>query len=132
VSGLRDYLGDAGWYLDSARVRVSNAWYRAIGRRASGWRIQASNWRHRRAMVRGRAALPDRWAQQARSHVPVYRDRINPATGRPHRDDGLMARSRDEGLAAVSAKLREAAALRDRERAHSRDRARVQGGRGWN
>jgi hypothetical protein len=102
-----------GWRLANGRVRASNAWYRTVGRRMSGSRIRFSNWRHRRAMVRGRVARADRWVLQARSHVPVYRDRINRATGRPHRDDGRMARMHDESLAGISRKLRQAAALRE-------------------
>ena len=85
------------WRLDNGRVRVSNAWYRAVGRRISGGRQRYRNWLNRRARVRGRAPLPDRLTRCIGSRLPVVRDRINPATGRPRwtdRSDGALARWR--------------------------------------
>ena len=85
------------WRLDNGRVRVSNAWYRAVGRRISGGRQRYRNWLNRRARVRGRAPLPDRLTRWAGSRTPGYRNRINPATGRPRwtdRSDGALARWR--------------------------------------
>ena len=85
------------WRLDNGRVRVSNAWYRAVGRRISGGRQRYRNWLNRRARVRGRAPLPDRLTRWAGSRTPGYRNRINPATGRPRwtdRSDGALAKWR--------------------------------------
>ena len=86
-----------GWRLGNGRVRVSNAWYRAAGRRISGGRQQYRNWLNRRAVTRGRTPLPDRITRGAGTCLPIVRDRINPATGRPRwtdRSDGALAKWR--------------------------------------
>ena len=85
------------WRLANGRTHVSNAWYRAVGRRISGGRQRYRNWLNRRARVRGRAPLPDRLTRWAGSRTPGYRNRINPATGRPRwtdRSDGALAKWR--------------------------------------
>jgi hypothetical protein len=71
----------------NARVRASNAWYRLVGRRVHGWRAQCRNWLNRRARARGKDPLPDRLTRAVGSRVPGYRNRINPATGRPRWTD---------------------------------------------
>jgi hypothetical protein len=45
--------------------------------------------------------------------MPVYRNRINPATGRPHRDDKQLGRTQDQALAQWKAR-RDLAAQRAR------------------
>lgn len=89
--------GATRWRLDGARIRAGNAWYRAAGRRIHGARQGYRNWLSGRARARGKAPLPDRITRGIGSRLPVYRDRINPATGRPRwtdRSDGALARWR--------------------------------------
>lgn len=90
---IRDHLSDLRWRAANGRTHVSNAWYRAAGRRISGTRQQYRNWLNTRARARGKRPLPDRAARAAGSRVPVYRNRISPATGRPRRDEAHMDRA---------------------------------------
>ena len=93
----RDYLSDLRWRAANGRVHVSNAWYHVAGRRIHGARTQYRNWLGDRARARGKAPLPDRVTRAAGSRIPVYRDRTNPATGRPRwtdRSDGALTRWR--------------------------------------
>lgn len=107
MSTLGDYLHDAGWYLGEARARVSNAVYRATRpyRSAAGNRRNARN---RRAVARGRRPLSERAGSRITARTPLYRSRINRATGRPHRDDAATGRLTDQSLA----RLRDAHAQR--------------------
>ena len=57
------------------------------------------NWRRRRFLETGKGFRAERATRRLRSSLPAYRDRINPATGRPRRDDAALYRSRDEGFA---------------------------------
>ena len=87
----------ARWQSSVTRTRVSNAWYRTAGRRIHGTRQGYRNWLSGRARARGKAPLPDRITRGIGSRLPVVRDRINPATGRPRwtdRSDGALARWR--------------------------------------
>jgi hypothetical protein len=90
---LRDYLSDipvlTRLAANRAHVRASNWWHRQaerlhIDRPKDRWQ----NWLYRRAAQRGRDPLPQRAARS----TPVYRNRINPATGRPRRDDVRLNR----------------------------------------
>lgn len=56
------------------------------------------NWRNRRAIVRGRRDVAARAGDAVRSGTPVLRNRVNPATGRPHRDDRQIGRLSDRAL----------------------------------
>jgi hypothetical protein len=85
--------------MRDVRTRASNAWHRAVGRHVQGGRTRLSNWRNRKALERGRRDIPARVADQVRSRTPVVRDRVNRATGRPHRDDARMGRLSDQSLA---------------------------------
>ena len=85
------------WQSSATRTRVSNAWYRSAGRRIHGTRQEYRNWLSGRARARGKAPLPDRITRGVGSRLPVVRDRINPATGRPRwtdRSDGALAKWR--------------------------------------
>lgn len=95
---LRDYLSDSRWYLSKAAVPVRNAAYRATRplRTVTG---RAGNWRRRRFLETGKGFAAERATRGLRSSLPVYRDRINPATGRPRRDDAEVYRRRDVQLA---------------------------------
>jgi hypothetical protein len=53
----------------------------------TGNRQRYRNWLNRRARARGKAPLPDRVTRGAGSRTPVYRNRVNPATGRPRWTD---------------------------------------------
>lgn len=113
MSKPRDYLSDLRrYYLPAARTRVSNAWHRAAGRHVQGGRARFWNWRSQKAFARGRRDIPARAADQVRSRVPVYRDRVNPATGRRHRDDVRLGRGMDQGLAAFRRSMPEVARQR--------------------
>ena len=74
------------------------------------------NWRRRRFIETGRGFVLERATRRARSSLPVYRDRINPGTGRPRRDDAGLYRSRDEGFA----RMRERGTIPQRRRGRSR------------
>jgi hypothetical protein len=80
-----------GRYSRTERVK---RWVRL---HATGNRQRARNWMNRRAIQRGRSPLPDRVTRAVGSRTPVYRNRTNPATGRPRwtdRSDGDLARWR--------------------------------------
>ena|SRR6185437_13193291 len=85
MTWLTNLLSAARWGLGNGMTRISNAWYRAAGRRAHGSRQRYRNWLSRRARVRGRTPLPDRVTRAVGSRTPVYRNRTDPATGRPRR-----------------------------------------------
>lgn len=70
--------------------------------RMTGNRQRYRNWLNRRAMRRGKSPLPERLARPVRSSVPVYRNRVNPATGRPRRDDKQIGRVKDRSLARMA------------------------------
>ena len=74
------------------------------------------NWRRRRFLETGRGFRAERATRRARSSLPVYRNRITPATGRPRRDDAALYRSRDEGFA----RMRERGTIPQRTRGRSR------------
>lgn len=103
ASGIR-------WRLANARVRASNAWYRAAGRLVQGWRQQFRNWRNARAIARGRRDAAARAGDAIRSRTPLLRGRVNPATGRPHRDDARLGRLSDQSLARLRRDARSAEA----------------------
>ncbi len=68
------------------------------------WKYSATNtrfwnWRNQKARARGRRDVPARVGAQVRSRTPVLRNRVSPATGRPHRDDRHMGRLSDQSLA---------------------------------
>lgn len=68
----------------------------------SGNRTRCRNWLNRRALERGKVPLPDRIKRQF-SPLPVYRSRINRATGRPHKDDKHIGAVQDRALARTKA-----------------------------
>ena len=107
MSKIRDHVSDipVRTRIAASRVRagVGNAWHRAAGNRIHGARIGLSNARNRRTIERGRAPWLTGVNAAVSSRLPVYRNRINRATGRKHRDDGFMHRTRDEGLARMKA-----------------------------
>jgi len=83
---------------------------------ATGNRTRISNWRNRRTIDRGRRPRTTQAADVVRSRVPVYQDRVNPATGRPHRDDALLGRTSDRSLARMAPARRADRAVRGRSR----------------
>ena len=108
---IRDYPGNVRARTGTgivyrAHVAASNAWYRVAGRRISGARMGVSNWRNQRTLERGRRPRTTQAADAARSSVPLYRDRINPGTGRPHRDDRQLGRTSDASLARMAPRVR--------------------------
>ncbi len=105
MSRAGDYLSDARWYLAKGRVRVSNAWYRAVGERVQAARTGFRNRRNARTIRRGKRDLPAKAGDQIRSRTPVVRDRINRGTGRPHRDDRMLGRVSDQSLARTKQRL---------------------------
>lgn len=70
----------------------------SVRERLSAQNTRFWNWRNRRAVSRGRRDAVARAGDGVRSAVPVYRDRVNPATGRPHRDDAWLGRRADRSL----------------------------------
>jgi hypothetical protein len=82
------------WHLRKIAVRLSNARYRATRplRTVTG---RLGNWRRRRFAETGKGYRAERATRRLRSSVPVYRDRVNPATGRPRRDDARIYAARD-------------------------------------
>lgn len=64
-----------------------------------GTRTRYRNWLNSRARQRGSTPLPDRISRQFTARLPVCRNRINRATGRPHRDDLRLGRTGDRALA---------------------------------
>jgi hypothetical protein len=81
-------------------TRLSDARYRAARplRTLAG---RVGNWRRRRFLETGKGYAVERATRGARSSLPVWRDRINPATGRPRRDDAEIFRRRDAALATM-------------------------------
>lgn len=88
----RDGLTRDGRYRLTLRSRIK---YGPLATRIS-------NWRNRRTIERGRRPRTTQAADQVRSRAPLYRDRVNPATGRPHRDDALLGRTSDRALARMA------------------------------
>lgn len=82
----------------------------------TGNRQRYRNWLNRRARARGKAPLADRATRGAGSRMPGYRNRVNPATGRPRRDDRQSSPVKDQ-----------APARGDIRAENERLRARVQG-----
>lgn len=115
-------LGNVRWRLANGRVHVSNAWYRAAGRRIRGARTQFSNRRNLKAIQRGRRDIPARVGDQVRSRTPVVRARINRSTGRPHGDDVRTGRAIDRTLALRQQRDLRAAAARNRASRAGRSR----------
>jgi hypothetical protein len=74
------------------------------------------NWRRRRFLETGRGFRAERATRRARSSLPVYRNRINPGTGRPRRDDVRVYAARDRGFA----RMRERGTIPPRKRGRSR------------
>ena len=68
---------------------------RWVRRHATGNRQRVRNWLNRRAVTRGRSPLPERLTRPVRSSLPGYRNRVNPATGCPRRDDRQLGKARD-------------------------------------
>jgi hypothetical protein len=98
MTRLSDYAHDAPWYARKATVPLRNGLYRATRplRTVSG---RVGNWRRRRFAETGKGFWAERATRGLRSSLPGYRDRINPATGRPRRDDATVYARRDEQLA---------------------------------
>lgn len=76
--------------MSSIRDRLRNG--------VAGNRQRYRNWLNRRAWERGKVPLPDR-ATRRFSSLPVYRNRVNPATGRPRHDDRQLGRTQDRAMA---------------------------------
>jgi hypothetical protein len=98
VNRIRDYLHDSGWYLHKATLPVRNAAYRAT-RPARSARGSYRNYRSRRFVQTGKGFWLERHTRRLRSSLPVYRNRINRATGRPRADDAFVYGRRDADLA---------------------------------
>jgi len=98
VNRIRDYLHDAPWYAHRATLPVRNAAYRATDPIRSA-RGQYRNHRNRRFLQTGKGFWLERHTRGLRSSLPVYRNRINPGTGRPRRDDAEIYGRRDMRLA---------------------------------
>ncbi len=75
-----------------------------------------SNWRNRKAWERGKRDVPARVGDQVRSRTPVVRDRINRATGRPHRDDRSMGQASDRTLSRLAEQQKRLRAAEKRNR----------------
>ena len=58
-----------------------------------------SNWRNRRTIARGRMPRWERVTAEVKSRTPVYRNRVNPAHGNPHKADARLHRTANQGLA---------------------------------
>jgi hypothetical protein len=140
MSKVRDYVSDAPVYArigaNRIHVRASNAWHRAAGHRiqeargrlsnARAARGRLSNARAARARQRGRRDLPRRAADNIRSSAPVYRNRVDPSTGRPNRDSRQIGRTIDESLARMAPqRRRDARASLDEARRLGRTQGRV-------
>jgi hypothetical protein len=93
-----DTLHDAPWYLHKATVPVRNAAYRATDPMRSA-RGNLRNYRNRRFLETGKGFWVERHTRGLRSSLPVYKNRINPATGRPRADDAEIYGRRDKRLA---------------------------------
>ncbi len=84
----RDGLTRDGRYRMTLRSRIK---YGPLATRVS-------NWRHRQNALRGKRDLAARCGDQVRSRIPVYRNRVSLATGRPHRMDREYGRGIDRSL----------------------------------
>lgn len=112
------------WHLRKIAVRLSDARYRAT--RVAGRPFRAvtrrafpegvGNWRRRRFAETGKGYRAERATRRLRSSAPVYRDRVNPATGRARRDDAELYRRRDAALA----RMREQGRIPQRTQGRSR------------
>lgn len=102
MSTIKDQISDIPYHYRKQRTRISNAWYRLAGQRIRGWRTGISNWRNQRILDRGRRSRITQAADQVRSRMPVYRNRVNRATGHPHRDDVSTGRVVDASLARLA------------------------------
>jgi hypothetical protein len=109
--------------MSKVRERAANARY--IARhpvkmvRYSATNTRWHNWRNGAAIERGRAPRLDGAVAAVTSRAPVVRDRVNPATGRKRRDDAMMHRSRNEGLArskALNTRITAAESALERQR----------------
>lgn len=56
------------------------------------------NYRRRRFAETGKGFVAERATRRLRSSLPLYRDRVNPATGHPRADDREVYGRRDEAL----------------------------------
>jgi hypothetical protein len=126
----RDHISDVPVHARIAanriHVRASNAWHRAAGHRIQGARGRLANARAVRARQRGRRDLPRRAADNIRSSVPAYRNRVDPSTGRPNRDSRQIGRTIDESLARMAPqRRRDARASLDEARRLGRTQGRV-------
>jgi hypothetical protein len=83
----------------------------------TGNRQRYRNWLNRRARARGKTPLPDRVTRGAGSRVPGYRNRVNPATGRPRWTD----RNREALDRWQASRSQSVAAVRERNQQHVRD-----------
>jgi hypothetical protein len=83
----------------------------------------AGNYRRRRMLTRGRRDAARRAADATRSRLPGIRNRISPATGRPHADDAEIGRRFDKALARMKTDREEVRAVL--ARSQEADRARV-------
>ena len=121
---LNGWLGDQAFLLRARAVRMRNWQYRATRRSGRPFRAVEhrifpdglGNWRRRRFAETGRGFVAERATRRLRSSAPVYRNRINPATGRPRRDDAEVYRRRDEAFA----RMRERGTIPARKRARTR------------
>jgi hypothetical protein len=98
VTRLSDYAHDAGWYARKATVPVRNGPYRLTDPVRSA-RGSYRNYRNRRFLRTGKGYWLERHTRGLRSSLPVYRNRINRAIGRPRRDDAEIYGRRDLRLA---------------------------------
>lgn len=94
---IRDYLSDAPWYWHKATLPVRNGLYRA-GRPYRTVTGNVGNYRRRRFAETGKGFRAERATRGLRSSLPVYRKRINPATGRPRADDREVYGRRDAAM----------------------------------
>jgi hypothetical protein len=120
MSSLRDHVSDvpARTRIAANRVRAgaSNAWHRAAGNRIHGARTGLSNARNRRTLERGRAPRLTGANAAVSSRLPVYRNRVNRATGNKHREDARLHRSGNESLARMAPQRRRDASRATRGR----------------
>jgi hypothetical protein len=71
----------------------------SIRNRFQSWAGNRRNESIRKMYERGKLPRRDVAASEVASRAPGYRNRTNPATGRPHRDDARLTRTRNEELA---------------------------------
>jgi hypothetical protein len=84
----------------------------------------AGNYRRRRMVARGRRDAVRRAADATRSRLPGIRNRVSPATGRPHADDAEIGRRLDKALARMKADREEVRAVLARSQEADRTRVR--------